>query len=74
MLSGLVLGLTQVVKMTVNLNSKYIPAVAIVISIVLLLGYALWGKIPFEWKFVEESLVVGLASVGLWSGVKNTIN
>lgn len=71
-LSALTLGLVQMVKLTVNLPSKFIPLTALGVAIgVSLLAMPLnsLGLV----SSIFQGLVIGLGSVGLYSGVKNTI-
>lgn len=69
--SGLVLGLTQVVKQ-VGLKSKYIPLFAILISIALIFAFLFITKAPMTWEALSNAIIAGLVSCGLWSGTKNT--
>lgn len=69
---GLVLGLTEIVKRTLGLQSKYIPLSALVITAILATTYTLASNLPFTWELVQNTLVVALTSVGLFSSVKNT--
>lgn len=71
-LGGLVLGLTEVVKRTLGLKSRFIPLSALLITVLLTGGYILAGHLPITWELIEHSLVVALTSVGLFSSVKSS--
>jgi len=64
---GLITGLTEVVKRS-GVNTRYIPLVAVVFGIIY--GLALGGVSVHS---VVTGIIAGLTSVGLYSGVKNTI-
>ena len=70
--AGLIVGITQVVKMTFALESRYIPLSAIVISLVFMGCYVVLGGV-FTWGLLQNTLLVALSSVGLYSGAKNTL-
>lgn len=62
------IGLLEVIKKT-GFNSKFIPALAIVLGVVLGVIYS-----GCELKEgILMGIVVGLSSVGLYSGVDNTL-
>lgn len=59
-----ILGLVQIAK-TLGLPSKYSPLLAI------LFGACLVGLVDPSWKeMIIQGIIAGLASSGLWSGVK----
>lgn len=64
---AVVTGLTQVVK-KVGVSSRYVPAVALIIGIT-------YGLIFVSYDFAGAlaGIITGLSSVGLYSGVKNTV-
>jgi hypothetical protein len=65
---AVIVALTQVVKMWGAINIRYIPTVAVLLGIV----YAL-VTLDFSWMSGITGAVWGLTSVGLYSGVKNTL-
>lgn len=71
---AIIIGLTEVVKRFLVEDSKYIPVIAIVIGLVItyisssILNLTTWQEI------LLIGLVNGLSSIGLYSGVSNTIN
>lgn len=67
-LSVLVLGLTEVIKIA-GLSKKLIPLVALVVGV----GISFLGSDIGTQAIVVRGLVMGLTAVGLFSGVKNTI-
>lgn len=65
----LIIGATEAIKRTVKLPASVVPAVAV--SLGLAAGVALnYGDWP---KAVVTGLALGLASIGLYSGTKNTV-
>jgi len=66
-LLALTMGAVEAVK-RIGLNSKFLPIFAIIF------GWALCAiaRMPFT-ELVVGGLMIGLGSVGLYSGVKNTI-
>ncbi len=74
LLAGLVLGLVQVVKVTVGVSKRYIPITALLVSLLVFCGYAFFSKTAIDWSLVSSALVTALTSVGLWSGTKTTLS
>lgn len=72
-MSAIVVGFVQVIKTTLNLKSRYVPIISIVISLIVILAYTFFEHLPTTWKVVETGIIVGLTSCGLWSGAKATI-
>jgi hypothetical protein len=70
---GIVLGLVEVIKRALGLNSRFVPIVALLMSFALLGIYSIGSGVPFDWGLIETGFIVGLGSVGLYSGVKNTV-
>lgn len=70
-LSGLTIGLVQAIKQ-IGLNQKFAPLVAIAIGIALSVLAAPINSETITLS-VFQGLIIGLTSVGLYSGVKNTI-
>jgi hypothetical protein len=66
---AMVIGLTQVIKKTRLLADRYTPLVA------LFLGVAVSSLVNkgFTPDIVFSGIIVGLSSMGMWSGTKNTI-
>ncbi|MCK9370973.1 hypothetical protein M0R04_13770 [Candidatus Dojkabacteria bacterium] len=72
-LGALVVGITQIIKMTLALKSRYIPVTTLVVSLVIFsLGAWLADTVTFGWDLVQNALVTALVSCGLWSGGKST--
>lgn len=65
--TGLVLGITQVAKMT-GMNTRYAPVFALVIGCASML--ALRG---ITGDNALDGIIAGLSAIGLWSGTKNTV-
>ena len=72
-MAGLVLGLTQVAKVTVGINKRFVPLTALLLSLVVFYLYAYLNKVPLDWTLVSTAIITALSSVGLWSSAKNTI-
>lgn len=72
-MGGLVLGLTQVVKVTLKISSRWVPSVALFLSLAVFGLYAFLSKVPLDWTIVSTAIVTALTSVGLWSGTKSTL-
>ena len=66
---AVIVGLTEVIKRLFKLNKRYVPALAVVLglAIMLIAGLGNYGYI------VLTGIIYGLSAVGLFSGVKNTI-
>jgi len=74
LLSGIILTLVQVLKVTFKITARYIPIVSVSLMAVVLLGgwvYLGYPKIPLE--TIIRDFVAVLTAMGLWSGVKATI-
>ena len=65
----LVLGVTQVIKMTVGLGKRYTPIVSLVLGMG---GAVLIGA--FDSTSLVQGIIVGLSASGLWSSTKATIS
>jgi hypothetical protein len=72
-MSGIILGLTQLVKITVGVTPRYIPITALFVSGIVFGLFAYTSSIVVDWKLVESAFVVALTSIGLWSGTKSTL-
>lgn len=71
-LSAFVVGITQVLKMTFGITSRYIPIVSLVVSFLIICSFAYYSKVPLNWDMISNSIIAGLMAVGMWSGVKST--
>ena len=65
----LVLGVTQVIKMTVGHGKRYTPIVSLVLGMG---GAVLIGA--FDSTSLVQGIIVGLSASGLYSGSKATIS
>lgn len=72
-MSAIVLGLVQLFKITTNINARYIPISALIISLGVLVCYAWVENVPVTWSIIENGIIIALTSVGLWSGAKATV-
>ena len=68
-LCSIIIGLLQIAK-KLGLPEKYCPIVAVVLGIVLAILYV--GATDIK-KAILVGIWIGLASVGLYSGFKNTV-
>lgn len=66
-----ILGLIELVKLF-NVDQKYCPIIAIVLGQVFGFALAYFGN-TIQYQAAIQGLVVGLGAVGLYSGVKNTV-
>ena len=73
-LSAIVLGLTEVVKRTLALKKRWIPLTALITTFVLVSVFVLVNHYSYSWDMIMKGLIVALSLVGLYSGVKNTLN
>ena len=74
LLGGLVLGLVQVVKVTLGVTKRFIPITALVISGLVFGAFAFFeGATVLDWSLVSTALVTALTAVGMWSGTKATL-
>jgi hypothetical protein len=71
-LSAIVLGLTQLFKVTTNVTARWIPISALLITFGILGLYTYTKGTPMTWEIIENGIIVALGSVGMWSGVKST--
>lgn len=71
--TAILIGLTELVKKTFGVTSRYVPLVALILSFVILGGYVLLSGDAITWQLVETCIITALTSVGLYSGVKNTL-
>lgn len=71
-LSAIVLGLIQVIKITVGIVPRWIPLSALIVTFGIIFLYVWIKQIPLTWEFIENGFMVALSAVGLWSGVKAT--
>ncbi len=70
-LVALIIGITEVIKRATGLKKRYVPAMAIGVGLVIaFIGNYLTGLIGVT---ILQGLIAGLLSVGLFSGVKNTL-
>lgn len=69
---AIVVGLTEILKKTVNLNPRYIPLSTLIITFGIITLFTLLKHLPFTWEVVERGFIVALTAVGLWSGVRAT--
>ncbi len=72
-LSALVTALTQVAKKTLNINKRYIPVTAILIAFIIMFVYIYFSSVKIEWIAIQNALIAGLGSVGLWEIGTKTI-
>jgi len=70
-LSAIVIGLTEAIKRALVLPKRFIPLVAIALSIFLGGTAVFTGVSEIN---VWGALIAGLMSCGLWSGTKNVLN
>jgi hypothetical protein len=69
-LIGLVVGLTEVIKRTFALNSRFVPITAILVAIGL--AFLFKGELDIP-SVIYTGIIAGLTSVGLYGGTKSTI-
>lgn len=67
---ALIIGLTEVIKRATGLESRYIPIVSLLLSLTF---YVVFGDVPLK-EELYMGVIAGLTSVGLFSGVKNTLS
>ena len=69
---GIITGLTQLVK--TYIPSKYVPLTAIIIAVIITSIYGSMGFLATWQEWFLIGLLNGLSAIGLYSGVKNTID
>lgn len=72
-ISGIILGVTQLAKTTFGISSRYVPITSFLISCLIFAGALMLNDFPLTWDFVASALVVSLSAIGMYSGVKSTI-
>lgn len=71
---GIIIGLTEIVKKLFVNRTQLIPITAIIIGLlVTYLGSSITGLNTWQ-EIILIGLVNGLTSIGLYSGVSNTVN
>jgi hypothetical protein len=70
-LTAIIIGLTEALKRAFKIDKRFIPLVAVALSIFLGGTAGFWGLSSLN--FIE-AIVAGLTSVGLYSATKNTLN
>ena len=64
----LIIGITQVFKVSLKLGSQYVPIVALLLGV---LGAFLLGS--WDVQSGIQGIIAGLTASGLWSSTKTTI-
>lgn len=72
-LSGIILGLTQVAKITIGISKRYVPVTVLLITALVFGGAAYLSKLALDWTMVSSALVVALSAMGMWAGTKATV-
>lgn len=72
-LGAIVLAITQLVKITVNMTSRYVPLTSLIVALAIFLLAAVLSKTTVSWDLVQNAIITGLTAGGLWSGTKATI-
>ena len=70
MLVPIVIGLVHVLRIA-GVKSRYLPISAVLLGVVL--GFVYLAPDDPR-KAILSGVVVGLSAIGMWSGVRNTIN
>lgn len=71
-ISGVVLALTQITKITFGLSKRYIPVTALVVACIVIGAISFFGKTPISLETVSLALISAFTAGGVWSGVKTT--
>ena len=66
---AIITGLTQVIKLAVNLKKRYIPIIAVLLGVALAFIYSQSDA----GETIINGIILGLSSVGLYSGSKAII-
>lgn len=70
---AILVGLIEIVKRSFNIASRWIPLIGFCLTIVILGVYVGIEKVPVTWDLIARTIVMALAPLGLYSGVKKTI-
>ena len=73
-LGAIVLGITQIVKITFDLGSRFIPLVSLIVALAIISVFAFANNSPFNWELIQNAIIAGLTAGGLWSGSKATFS
>lgn len=73
LLSALILGVVQAVKMAISPTSKWIPTIALAVGFVFIVLFSVLNDVPLTWEGVVNGVIASLTAVGLWSGTKSTL-
>ena len=70
---AILVGLIELVKKTTKISIRWIPLIGFLLTIVIFAVYVLLEKVPVTWDQVSKTIIMALAPLGLYSGVKKTI-
>ena len=66
------IGVLEAVKRVSGMDEKYIPVLSVLLAVVGSLSFQFYGETDI-FIAVGRGLIIGLSSVGLYSGAKNTL-
>lgn len=71
--SGMIAGLLQVFKKATGINSKFMPLVNLIISLVIAVLYTWLNHYIFTWELLVQAITVSLIASGLYNTTKTAI-
>lgn len=71
--AGVVMALTQVIKIAFVPNKRFIPLIAVIIGMLLYGIGILTGDFSVSFNSIIDSLIAVLSALGLYSGVKASV-
>lgn len=70
--SGIVMAVTEVIKLALGVTGRYIPLVALLVGVAFFTLAYITGEVALDYNSIVSALVSVLTALGLYSGVKNT--
>jgi len=74
LLSALVLGVVQAIKMAISPTSRWIPSIALLVGFGFIALFSILNNVPLTWDGVVNGVIASLTAVGLWGGTKSTLS
>lgn len=70
---AILVGLIELVKKVTNISARWIPLVGFILTFVILGTFVFLEKAPVTWDLLSKTIITALAPLGLYSGVKKTL-
>jgi hypothetical protein len=70
---AILVGLIEMIKKSIGVNSRWIPLIGFALTMIILGTYIVIENVPISWDLLSKTIIMALAPLGLYSGVKKTI-